>query len=86
MGDYQEYSFNFNVTFEEYKILKKVMRLIDLRIQSNKKIIENLRNTDEKTWKNVNEEKCRQILCEIMGLIDSNIIIGKMITGENDVN
>ncbi len=86
MGDYEEYSFKFNVTFEEYKILKKAMRLIDFRIQLNKKIIENLRNTDEKTWKNVNEEKCRQILCEIMGLIDSNIIIGKMITGENDVD
>lgn len=86
MGDYQDYSHNFKVTFEEYKILKKAMRLIDFRIQLNKKIIENLRNTDQNTWKSVNEEKCRQILCEIMGLIDSNIIIGKMISGEKDAD
>jgi hypothetical protein len=86
MGDFQDYSYNFNVSYEQYKVLKKAMKLIDKRIELNKKIIERLRNSDNETWKNVNEEKVRQILCEVMGLIDSNIILGKMITGENDAD
>jgi len=80
------YSSDFKVNVQQYNILRSAQAEINKRIEEYKIIIKNSRDCDAQTWKSVNEEKTKQLICEIMGLLEAHILIGKMITGENNVN
>jgi hypothetical protein len=53
MGDYQEYSFNFNVTFEEYKVLmnakKRIKEKITMMDKSYQLELEKIKENDNMT-------------------------------------
>jgi hypothetical protein len=80
------YSHDFKVNLQQYNILRSAQAEINKRIEEYKIIIKNSRYCDAQTWKSVNEEKVKQLTYEIMGLIEAHILIGKMITGDKNVN